>query len=160
MPISIPPPGQGPVIASYEGNRVESLKVALCGALLITAVLSLGRGLSWMGLWQTWLTLCVFALGIYASSRKVKQCYAGVDWLARGKKWVSTSHLTSAECHARRTELEILLADKEGRSLEVDLSVLQKNPVIWESTRKAIIDSIASGAASSNDLMTAILHEK
>jgi hypothetical protein len=154
-----PPPGQGPVVASYRGTRRKSLQVATSVTLIIVFITCIRRDFSWMRFWQIWPILISITLVCYLISRKVEHCCAGVEWLGRGSRWVRTYELTSAQCFPRRTEFDLELTDSRGRSLSIELSVLTANPTVWMCVREGIVESITSGAAESNPIMRKILND-
>lgn len=145
-----PPVGHGPPLAWYRSSRRGALKIAALGFAFVSIILTLNRGLIWIGMWQVWIVFLVIFIAIYSASLKAEQCAAGADWLAKGKHWVDIYKLKDVAYHIRRGEPELTLIDSENHRMQITLLALQQDRDIWDLTYNGILHSVIAGGAHTN----------
>jgi hypothetical protein len=143
-----PPPGHGPRVGSRTEGRWARRRSLLW--LLVVYVLLAGPIVGW---YHTRLAIALFAVAMVPCWLLVvwrsppKSVAVGEDWLrvrtTRSDRWVQTDQLVKAEVWFNWATRKLILEDRDGRRLIVDLADL--NPVMLEAFRAAMRRSQAAG---------------
>lgn len=111
----------------------------------------LTRGTSWLSYWQPWSALVVTWLLVYRQHR-LKECVAGVEWLARRKRWVRLYELTEVTyLGIPFGPLRLRLVDSGGRKVTIRLKDVRAERFVWDLTYNGILHSVVAGGAKTNE---------
>lgn len=155
-----PPPGQGPVLAWYRGNRRSQWNTALWGVVIMIVIFTIGTGfsLAWMQYWWMWL-LVLLTVVLVAGARKRVQPSAGVEWFQQwGGGWVRTYELTKVTAMSWPTGIALTMTDRDGRRVNVTMFDLLEDPLIWDLVYNGIMHSVIAGGAQTNGALHAALN--
>lgn len=149
MPSS--PPGQGPVMAWFPGHLRGPLLVVGFWAVVMVAIFTAANGFGWMNLWPVWLVFGFFWFLIYRAQR-LKECVAGVEWLARRRRWVRLYELVEVTyLGIPFGPLRLRLRDSGGRKLTIRLRDVRADQLVWDLTYNGILHSVVAGGARTNE---------
>jgi hypothetical protein len=154
-----PPDGQGPVLAWYKSSRRGAFKVAAVALLLLFPVMITimqGFSIAWMRIWQVWLVIVIGCVLIYSARRSV-ECSSGADWLRRKKGWVKLYQLTKVTAHWRSNAVHLDLKDRDNRELQIRVSDIQENRLMWDLVYNGILHSVIAGGAETNGRLHAAI---
>jgi hypothetical protein len=144
-----PPPDQGPVWVWYRGNRRDALAVAAWALVLIVVIFTVGNGFEWMTALYMWVFFGVGVFGVYWLQWS-GACAVGVEWLARGRRWVRVYELVDVSYCMRLGGARLRLRDSDGRRLSVKIKALRSDQVIYDSVYNGILRSVIAGGALTN----------
>nr|WP_242687650.1 hypothetical protein [Actinopolyspora sp. BKK2] len=83
---------------------------------------------------------------------------AGADWLRYGKNgFVSTYELTAVKITTGGASRHLVLEDKHGNSMDVQLTNLQMNRELWDLVYNGILHSVRGNGAETNKLARTFL---
>lgn len=142
------PDGEGPALAWESSNPREQLKIGAIGlAVLVLGVSALrGFDLSWMTSPLHCLVILAVSALVALRARK-KPVAVGAEWLRVGRHWVRIHEL--AEIHTTRwkSELYLLLTDRNGRRAGVNAEQLRDRPPMYDLVYNGMLHSVVAGGA-------------
>ena len=77
------------MVAWCPGNGRAAVGAGGCWAVIIIGILTLNNGFVWMQGWWTWAILVTGEYFIYRSGL-LRECAAGADWVAQGRRWFTS----------------------------------------------------------------------
>lgn len=111
------------------------------------AIVAAGSGVMfdpefWYSSSSWWLWLFPLASGILITlSTGPDSCWAGADWVARGKTWVNTYELTSIRVVHDESRRKLRLVDSAGQLVNLPLQAVQGNQDLWDLVYNGILHS-------------------
>ncbi|GAA4861471.1 hypothetical protein GCM10023222_11780 [Saccharopolyspora cebuensis] len=123
--------------------------IAASCALVVT--LHFG-GFGWVGAypWMVLLILLFFVYPLYVVVRD-NALFAGADWLASSKRWVSTYELTDIAISRGWATYLLDITDVHGNRFTVGLRQIQANYRMWNLVFNGILHSVHRNGARIND---------
>jgi hypothetical protein len=110
-----------------------------------------------MTLWWTWLLALLAAIGAYLTKLKIGVS-AGAEWLQGRHGWIRIYELTKVTTHYRGNNYWLTMHDRDGRRLELSISLIQENRDVWDLVYNGILHSVIAGGAETNGRLHAIFH--
>lgn len=143
-----PPDGEGPALGWEGSNPREQLKVGAIGlAVLVVGVSALrGFDLSWMTSPLHFLVILVVSALVGLRARK-KPLAVGAEWLRVGRHWVRLYELSEIHTTRWKSELHLLLTDRNGRRVGVHAERLRERPPMYDLVYNGMLHSVVTGGA-------------
>jgi hypothetical protein len=141
------------VIAWYRESRRGSVVGAILFGLIIAVLITITRGVEWIGVWWVWVVVLGGMLLIYKILR-ADRLGAGSDWVSNGRKWVRIYELTEVNAQASGSGVFLRMRDSGGRYLELKfITVVGSDRLLWDLTYNGILYSVIAGGAKTNPLL-------
>jgi hypothetical protein len=150
LPAPPPPPGHGKRLAAWGMTRYARWRELIAG--LVTMVALAAPIVGWYRTPASWIiAACTIGpgwlLGIYAYPPR--SIGVGADWLrvrsTRSDHWVQTNQLARLSLEIRWTNRYLVMEDREGRKLRVDLDDLRADQRVYEAFLFAVRHARSQG---------------
>jgi hypothetical protein len=140
-----PPPGEALVLAAYQRPVPVAAFNAIVQVGLLILLRTLVDGADWVTSPLWWLGFGALGVLLGCWERRSRRLSAGLEWFRRGRHHVRTYQLESVRCSGGLGRT-VTMRDTDGRSVLVELSVLEMNPDLYRLVQNGINHSIRHGA--------------
>lgn len=120
------------------------------------AVMTLGvcglQGLdpTWMTFVLPWLVILVGSVLVGLRARKAPIA-VGAEWLRVGRHWIRLYELTKIDTTRRKSELFLLLTDRDGRHFGANADELREHPPMYDLVYNGMLHSVVAGGAETDE---------
>lgn len=145
------PEDGGPALVWKSPDQFRQVKVGALGfVVLALGVFALqGFDRTWMSFALPWLVILVGSVLVGLRARD-KPIAVGAEWLRAGRERVQLYELTEIGTTRWKSELFLLLTDRDGRRLGVNAEELRAHPPMYDLVYNGMLHSAVAGGAETD----------